>query len=225
MNFNGYQITARYERMSETRQKPASFELCAGHPALDFVNSLDDRFVAGSPVELLTRYEDLLRFMGQTRLLGARQLRALARLADSPAAARALRAARELREAMATTLYGKLAGRLPLPADIHTLERHFLDADRHRTLCWQPARDSRGPAAMRWEWSGGETNPDLPVWILARQASQLMTSHALAQVRACGAETCRWLFLDTSKNHTRRWCNMKMCGNRMKARRFQARHG
>ena len=45
------------------------------------------------------------------------------------------------------------------------------------------------------------------------------------RVRACGADTCRWLFLDTSKNHTRRWCNMRICGNRMKARRFQARRG
>ncbi len=52
-----------------------------------------------------------------------------------------------------------------------------------------------------------------------------MLSDALPWVRACGADTCRWLFLDTSKNHTRRWCNMKVCGNRMKARRFQARRG
>jgi predicted RNA-binding Zn ribbon-like protein len=43
-------------------------------------------------------------------------------------------------------------------------------------------------------------------------------------VRACGADTCRWLFLDTSRNHTRRWCDMKVCGNRMKARRFHERH-
>jgi predicted RNA-binding Zn ribbon-like protein len=45
----------------------------------------------------------------------------------------------------------------------------------------------------------------------------------MARVRTCGVDTCRWLFLDTSKNHTRRWCNMKVCGNRVKARRFQAR--
>jgi predicted RNA-binding Zn ribbon-like protein len=42
-------------------------------------------------------------------------------------------------------------------------------------------------------------------------------------VKDCGDPSCRWLFLDTSKNHTRRWCDMKTCGNRMKARRFQAR--
>jgi len=53
--------------------------------------------------------------------------------------------------------------------------------------------------------------------------SQLMMSDAMDRIRACGVETCRWLFLDTSKNHTRRWCNMRVCGNRMKARRFHAR--
>jgi predicted RNA-binding Zn ribbon-like protein len=51
-----------------------------------------------------------------------------------------------------------------------------------------------------------------------------MTSEELARVSSCGADTCRWLFLDTSRNHSRRWCDMKVCGNRMKARRFQARH-
>ena len=49
-----------------------------------------------------------------------------------------------------------------------------------------------------------------------------MTSEAANRVRACGNPECRWLFLDTSKNHTRRWCDMKLCGNRMKARRFKA---
>ncbi|HXY97447.1 MAG TPA: CGNR zinc finger domain-containing protein [Steroidobacteraceae bacterium] len=47
-------------------------------------------------------------------------------------------------------------------------------------------------------------------------------SETLERVRACDADSCRWLFLDTSRNHTRRWCDMKVCGNRMKARRFQA---
>ena len=62
------------------------------------------------------------------------------------------------------------------------------------------------------------------MWLLAQSAAELLTSASMEQVRACDADTCRWLFLDTSRNHTRRWCDMKVCGNRMKARRFQARH-
>ena len=74
-----------------------------------------------------------------------------------------------------------------------------------------------------WTWRASQDEPELPVWILALQTSALLTSDALRLLRICHAETCRWLFLDTSKNRTRRWCDMKVCGNRMKARRFQAR--
>ena len=76
---------------------------------------------------------------------------------------------------------------------------------------------------MTWDWGASATNPDLPVWRLALEASHLMVSDSMNRLRSCECETCRWLFLDTSKNHSRRWCDMKVCGNRMKARRFQAR--
>jgi predicted RNA-binding Zn ribbon-like protein len=109
-----------------------------------------------------------------------------------------------------------VAGRAPLATDVRTLERYFHSASGHRELRWaQPG--------LQWDWGRFEANAELPLWILSQAASQLMMSDAMWRIRACGAETCRWLFLDTSKNHTRRWCNMKVCGNRMKARRFQAR--
>jgi hypothetical protein len=58
---------------------------------------------------------------------------------------------------------------------------------------------------------------------LAQSAARLVTSDEINRVRACASKTCRWLFIDASKNHSRRWCDMKICGNRMKARRFSAR--
>jgi predicted RNA-binding Zn ribbon-like protein len=140
------------------------------------------------------------------------------------AATRALRAARELREALAATFYGRVDGHPPPPAAIGTLERYFRAASAHRELLWkQPAENSNGRSQMAWDWGRFETDAELPVWIVSQSASQLMMSDAMDRVRACGVDTCRWLFLDTSKNHTRRWCKMKVCGNRMKARRFQAR--
>ena len=112
------------------------------------------------------------------------------------------------------------------------LERHFLDAARHRELQWGVAKRGSAPAGrtafsdrpgLAWSWGRHENEPDLPVWALAESVSDILLSPDMASVRTCAADTCRWLFLDTSKNHTRRWCNMKVCGNRMKARRFQAR--
>lgn len=200
------------------------FELHGGHPALDFVNSLDNRFLSDGPIELLGDYSDLLGFMEQTALLGSRHVRLLTRAVGQDAGTRALQSARELREATASALYGSLGGHSPSPADVQTLERHFISASRHRELRWgRPAKGSKEPSAAAWDWGRFRTDADLPVWILSQATSELMMSEKVHRVRACGVETCRWLFLDTSKNHTRRWCNMRVCGNRVKARRFQAR--
>ena len=57
-----------------------------------------------------------------------------------------------------------------------------------------------------------------------KSAIELLTSPDLDRLRICAADTCAWLFLDTTKNRTRRWCDMKVCGNREKMRRFRARH-
>jgi len=195
--------------------RPA-FELSGGHPALDFVNTLDDRFAPGGPSELLKDYGDLVRFALQTKLLQPSQARSLASAVEAGTAARVLRAARELREALAATFYACLEGRSPAVADVGVLERHFHAAYQRLELRWHTA-------GMSWQW-GQASQAELPLWALARAASELLLSGARERVRACGAQSCRWLFLDTSKNHTRRWCNMRVCGNRMKARRFHARH-
>jgi predicted RNA-binding Zn ribbon-like protein len=207
--------------MTATHQIQRLFNLCGGHAALDFVNSLDDRFGAGGPVERLADYGALLRFAEQSHLLDARRARRLAQLAPG-AAERALRSARELREALAAALYSRLDGRPAPPAALRTLERHFHRAGRHRQLRWQ--RGAARGGALSWDWGRFAGRAELPVWLLAQSAAALMMSETMERVRACGADTCRWLFLDTSRNHTRRWCDMKVCGNRMKARRFQARH-
>jgi len=214
--------------MAETA-KSARFVLNGGHPALDLINTLDNRFRAGGPVELLGDYPDLLRFAQQTKLLSAGHASRLAGAANDGAANRgaatqALESARELRETAAAALYAAVDGRAPAAAVIRTLERYFLGASRHRQLRWsQSAQRSSAPSGASWVWGRTETELPLPVWMLAQTASELMTSTLLDRLRACGSETCRWLFLDTSKNHTRRWCDMKICGNRMKARRFHAR--
>jgi len=206
--------------MTATHHRQPLFNLCGGHASLDFVNSLDDRFGAQAPVERLTDYAALLRFARESQLLDAHRARQLARV--TPAAAeRAMRSARELREALAGALYARLDGRSPPPAALRTLERHLHRAGRHRELRWEPG--ARG-AALSWGRGRFEARAELPVWLLAQSAGELLMSEELERVRACDADSCRWLFLDTSRNHTRRWCDMKVCGNRMKARRFQARH-
>jgi predicted RNA-binding Zn ribbon-like protein len=208
--------------MAKSKDKQPFFDLCADHVALDFINSLE-RFGRNGGKEWLQDYGDLLRFAEKTDLLAPQQIRRLAAESHSNAGARALRSAKELREAAANIFYGLLDGKSPNPADVTILEWHFHGVTQHRELRWRgdPAED--GHAKLEWSWGRSETDTNLPVWALAEQTLQLLMSDGIGQVKACGAETCRWLFLDSSKNHMRRWCNMTVCGNRMKARRFQAR--
>ena len=203
------------------------YQLLAGHPALDFVNTLDNRFSEAGPRELMNSYADLLGFSRQVGLLDpvqaiARASREESAKAQSGKAAAVLRAARELREGLAGLLYTALGEpRQPPSLDMQALQRHFLRANEHRELIWGGDGDE-APRAQ-WQWGSFASELELPVWALAQSAESLLTSPTMDHVRMCGSETCRWLFYDTSKNHSRRWCDMKLCGNRMKARRFQKR--
>ena len=207
----------------KTSSQTAQFDLCGGHPALDLVNSLDNRFHAEGSKELLNAYDDLLRLTEELGLLDASRARQLRSAATPKAVARALSLARELREALSAVLYGILDGHPPRSSDLRTLERHFHRAATHRELAWMTGGGS-GQSGVQWQRGRFTQATELPVWLLAQAASELLVSGALERVRACESDSCRWLFLDKSKNHTRRWCNMKVCGNRMKARKFHARH-
>jgi predicted RNA-binding Zn ribbon-like protein len=193
------------------------FELVAGHVALDLVNTLDNRFSKAGPEELLASYDDLLRFASQSGLLTKRQAQKLKRLDASQAErAEALHEVRELRETVAAIAYAQLEGK-ELPASaLATLEDYLKRAGFHRHLTAVQLRPV-------WSWHGLDGQVAAPVWLLAQEAVDCLLSDRSSQLRCCASETCRWLFLDTSKNRTRRWCDMKVCGNRMKARRFHAR--
>jgi predicted RNA-binding Zn ribbon-like protein len=193
------------------------FQLIAGHPALDFVNTLDWRFRQSGPEELVNNYDQLLRFMEEAELLTPKQARQLQRATGGSAGRHALEQCLELREAIAQVLYAKLDGDSPLPASVKTLERCFKAARSCQQLRWKKT-------GLAWKWPEIETETEFPLWLLSSSAAGLMLSEDARKVRACDSSECRWLFMDTSKNHTRRWCDMKICGNRMKARRFKAQH-
>ena len=204
---------------------PAPFQLLASHPALDFVNTLDDRFDADGPRELLESYSDLVAFAEQSALVGSREASALIVRAASARAAKVLVRARGLREALAAVVYDLVDNKeSPLADSPSVLEEYFKEAQVHQELEWKRAGTTRGsPWEASWQWGRFATHLELPLWAVAKSAMSLLTSPDVRHVHACKSDTCRWVFLDTSKNHSRRWCDMKTCGNRMKARRFQAR--
>ena len=194
---------------------PEPFKLHAGHPALELVNTLDFRFSAQT-VDLIPTYKDLLRLTTQLQMLTAEQARKLRRTAGEEEARSVVASTAELREALAKVLYGRIDGTRPPAGQIQVLEKLFHAASLHRRLV-------TGKLHLEWSWSGAERQAEIPLWMLAQAASDLLVSSDAELIKDCGDPTCRWLFLDVSKNHTRRWCDMKTCGNRMKARRHHAR--
>ena len=73
-----------------------------------------------------------------------------------------------------------------------------------------------------WDWTP-ENALDRVLWPVVRDAAELLSGEDLDRVGRCADANCGWLFLDTSRNHSRRWCSMKDCGNRAKARRHYQR--
>jgi predicted RNA-binding Zn ribbon-like protein len=199
------------------RTKNRVFELIGGHPALDLVNTLDWRFRSEPPPEeLLTDYEDLAHFSSQSGLVSDAQARRLIRNVSEGKAKQVVDAVRELREAAARVLYSGVEGASPPASLIKVLERRFREAREAQQLFWDGEK-------LAWELNQS-TAAELPLWMLSLSTADLLTSEEMHKLRVCGNPECQWLFLDTSKNHTRRWCDMKICGNRMKARRFKAQH-
>ncbi|HEY0526047.1 MAG TPA: CGNR zinc finger domain-containing protein [Stellaceae bacterium] len=207
----------------------ATLNLAGGNPALDLANTVSDRHGASPRDHLADGYGDLVDWAEHAGLLdaaGAATLREAAR-ADPAAAARAHARALDLREAVFAVFAPIAAGRLPGADALARLDRHVADA-----------RPRLAPAAVPGGGSGGGTPPrfvrrfDRPAGDLDRirriaawAAADLLTSDdRIGRVRECANEPCGWLFLDASKNGTRRWCDMRDCGSLTKMRRFRARH-
>jgi predicted RNA-binding Zn ribbon-like protein len=192
------------------------FELIGGHPALDLVNTLDWRFRDTGSEELINNFADVVRFIEQSGMIGAGEARRLLRGAPENKAEKVVTAIRELREAMAEILYAAVGGKSPSGSSVRKLEVCLDEARAQQQLHWEGVK-------LAWKLPQS-LSLAVPLWLLTLSAGQLITSDQMRSLRECGNDECRWLFLDTSKNHTRRWCDMKICGNRMKARRFKAQH-
>jgi predicted RNA-binding Zn ribbon-like protein len=81
------------------------------------------------------------------------------------------------------------------------------------------ARLEPGDDVYRWHWGGDDLRR--PIWPLAHAPIELLTEGPLDLLKMCGA--CRWLFIDQSKNRSRRWCSMEVCGTSAKKRRYVER--
>lgn len=206
--------------MRSGQQQPVyQFDLSGGALCLDFANTVSHRHLPQRRTEHLTSYADLVAFADQSKLLPPALAASLRTRAgrDHAGARSAFRKSIVLRESLYRAFSAIAAGRHARPADVQQINNYALVALRHRKL-------ARRNGEYRWEWqSNGSDLLDRILWPVAESAAELLTSEDRAAIRECGAPDCEWLFLDHSRNRSRRWCDMKSCGNRQKARRHYQR--
>lgn len=194
-----------------TKTEP-TFDLSGGALCLDFANTLEDRPLCTK--DDLKDYADLLAFSRQTSVLddvSARRLDQAAKRQPGDARA-AFRRAVAFRERLYAVFSSLARGREPEGQDLEALNRALGRA-------FARLRVAKTPNGFGWDWTGDPEALDRVLWPVARSAANLLTSDERDQVRECASEACSWLFVDRSRTHRRRWCDMKTCGNRAKARR------
>jgi predicted RNA-binding Zn ribbon-like protein len=191
----------------------ADLELHGGRLCLDFVNSVSWRH-GPAPREWLADYGDFVAWARHAGLIGARAARDLRAAAarEPKAALRAHGQAIALREALHRVFQASAEGAGVPRANL---------AELNRALAVPAPGPILARAGERYAWRAGALESlAAPI---AWSAAELLASAQLARVKTCGAADCGWLFLDISRNKSRRWCSMDDCGNRAKARRHYAR--
>jgi predicted RNA-binding Zn ribbon-like protein len=209
-------VTAETAGSTERSQPDYRFDFCGGHIALDFANTVGDR--GDQADEHVNTYGDLVAWAearGVVTKADAAHLRRTA--AAAPEAARAAyRRAIRLREALYRVFLRRTSGKAPAGGDLSTLNRFVADTYREARLVVDGDR-------VVLDTGSTADHLERPFAAVVRAAVELLTGDQAALVGRCADETCGWLFLDTTRNRTRRWCVMKDCGNRAKVRRFRGR--
>ena len=202
------------------------FEFLGEALCLDFLNTLHHAG-AEDPGEELSSNVDLAAWAAQAGILSAaeasrleaRVLRNSVQLKLMGQKRASLRDhARGLREALRQMFQRAVRAGKVAPRDVETLNlllERFPAAGR--------IERSNGDWTMSWESQG--SGVEKIFYAIVKSAAELLATGRWRTVRQCASDTCTWMFLDTSKNHSRRWCEMARCGNRDKVHRFRARRG
>jgi predicted RNA-binding Zn ribbon-like protein len=189
------------------------YEFLGGNLALDFTNTVHSHGTA-DPGDDLKTTADLVAWAAQGGLLRDAEIR---QLRSVPADETRFRRVLELRELLYEIFSRAAKGKKPQPEPLQEFQSVYQNATRH-------AEFRRVANHYRLTWPAATHPLDRVFHEIVRSAANLLTSDALTRVRQCSGDTCSWLFVDTSRNGLRRWCDMKACGNRAKVQRFRRSH-
>jgi len=191
-------------------------DIIGGNAALDFVNTVTGR--DQSPRDWIDSYLRLLEWAAFVHLLPERILRALAKKAQAKprAAAMALARAKVLREALFEVVTRIISRRAPPKRALEFLHQYWIAGTKAHELRFD---DGRVFVNLRNDALDFDMIASLVAYRMVEQVLSLPTE----RLHICQGRNCSWVFTDSSKAGRRRWCDMAVCGNAAKFRRFQKR--
>ncbi|NQV14847.1 ABATE domain-containing protein [bacterium] len=193
-------------------------ELTSGWLCLDFANTMD-MHAAEEPQETLHDYKDLVAWAETRGVLSPGEAEGLRKQGkrEPGQAEHVLQESIGLREALYQIFSAVAAGGSAQPQNLEQLNKALKHASPNMSL----VPKDRG---FTWAWEGAQPSLGSILWPISQSAAELLTLGDLTRIGECAAEDgCGWLFFDTTKNHSRRWCDMRDCGNRDKVRRYYKR--
>ncbi|HEU4685121.1 MAG TPA: CGNR zinc finger domain-containing protein [Nitrospira sp.] len=195
---------------------PTAFLFVGNHPCLDFVNT--QLVTGGQPVETLASYSDVVRWLVEAKLLtGDAAKRYVGRGIGPEQEARILERARAFRATL-RDMVERIASGKPVPQAALDAINGML---RHRLGCPVVLRGKDG---FERGVEPASHDPAQVLGLLAEAAADLLCRCDLSLIKPCQNPACVLFFYDTSKNHTRQWCSMNLCGNRSKVAAHYRRH-
>jgi predicted RNA-binding Zn ribbon-like protein len=182
--------------------------------SIDFVTTVDYR-LSEHPTETLTSYERFLTWAVENSIIDHPTADKLVETETDPE--QALSRVRELRELLYRLLSAASRKERVAEEDLDCFNRYLAEAMSN-------IRITQTDGGFEWFCCPGGNGSDSVLYPIVKSAADLLVSARLDRIRVCANPQCGWLFLDSSRNRSRRWCSMDSCGNRAKARRFYQRH-
>ncbi|MEP7001187.1 MAG: CGNR zinc finger domain-containing protein [bacterium] len=195
----------------------SAIPLRGGNVALDFVNTAGWH-ASDTPSEWLESYVDLAMWADRAGLHTSAEAGQLVAAAErSPREAeRTRQRATAFREALYRVCRAFVQATLAEEADVEVVRAAYLDALAH-------SRFAQTADGFALGWDQAAPPLDAPLWRIAIAATAFLQSGDLVRTRECAGAPCGWLFVDRSKNHSRRWCSSEECGNRERVKRHLAK--
>lgn len=189
------------------KKEAKRFLFVGAHPCLDLINT--QLMVKGESRDLLENFDDLSSWLRQANLLTASQAKFTRDHLNNEEATSLLEWAKTLRTTLRIVAERIAAAKAVPDSAIGTINQFLAQRPGYTELV-------RTKEGFKRRFHSLATQPMELLAPLLETASDLFSSGRLRFIKKCANAACILYFLDTTKNHTRNWCSMQLCGNRMK---------